>query len=276
MTTASVRAARRVALASGELDLVEWGSGPPLICLHGLGGGWHFFEPLGLALRHRCRVIAYDTPGAGLCPAGHAFSFPAAARLLADLIRREGWRDAVLLGHSMGTIVALETIREAGDAISGLVVVGGLPEPLSASRVRLRDRAARVRARGLEGLGGEAVEANLAPCTRAEQPALCALFARLFEQQAASGYADAAEALADWQAPPLPPLEGVRTFAITGEEDRYAPPAAVRAFAAGLTDVPVAVLPRCGHLPFLEDPRAFTAALAPALEAIWGPAPSGA
>ena len=268
--TSSLRAARRVAVTGGELDVVEWGSGPPLICLHGLGGGWHFFEPLGAALGRRCRVIACDMPGAGLSPAGPVFSFRHAAGVLADLIRREGWPDVVLLGHSMGTIVALETIRQTRGLVAGLVVVGGLPEPLPASRVRLRDRAARVRASGMAGLGAEAVEANLAGSTREEQPALCALFGRLFERQSASGYADAAEALAEWEAPPLPPLDAVRTFAITGEEDRYAPPAAVREFAARVTAEPVTVLPRCGHVPFLEDPRAFAAALMPALDAIWG------
>jgi len=57
---------------------------------------------------------------------------------------------------------------------------------------------------------------------------------------------------------PLPPLDGVKCLAITGEEDRYAPPDAVRKFADQLPEgTRVEVMRDCGHLPFLEQPEAF-------------------
>ena len=69
-----------------------------------------------------------------------------------------------------------------------------------------------------------------------------------------------ADALSTWIARPLPPLGGVACLVITGEEDRYAPPDAIRTFAR---DLPAAtrieIMRDCGHLPFLEDPAACAA-----------------
>jgi pimeloyl-ACP methyl ester carboxylesterase len=102
------------------------------------------------------------------------------------------------------------------------------------------------------------VEANFSNRARGEQPALTGLFAALFERQDADAYADTAEALAHWHAPELPPLDGVRCFVVTGDDDRYAPPDAAGAFARSLpAGTRLQVMERCGHLPMLEHPGAF-------------------
>ncbi len=164
----------------------------------------------------------------------------------------------------MGTILALEVIRRAPDLAAGLIVVGGLPEPLPGARTRIRDRVdddppARARA---GGIGAEVVAANFSRRSQAERPELTALFAKLFDRQDAAAYASTAEALAAWTARELPPLDDVPCLVITGEEDRYAPPDAIQTFARTLPPPPrtrIEIMRDCGHLPFLEQPAAFAA-----------------
>jgi 3-oxoadipate enol-lactonase len=111
----------------------------------------------------------------------------------------------------------------------------------------------------MTGLGESVAAANVSSQTRATRPGVLALVSRVFEEQPQDGYVLTARALMTWRARPLPPLDGIACLAITGEEDRYAPPEDVRALAASLPGAAaVAVLPGCGHLPFLEDPQAFS------------------
>jgi pimeloyl-ACP methyl ester carboxylesterase len=248
------------AVGPAKLHVQEWGAGPALLCIHGLGGGGHFFSALGPALAGCCRTIAVDLPGAGLSPPLPEFSFDTAASVVVSLARQHEWPHLCVLGHSMGTILALEAARGAPDLVRGLVLVGGLPEPTPAARARIAERVERVRRDGIIGVGEEAVVANFSERTRRERPELTGLFARLFEMQSADGYIDAAEALCAWTGRPLPPLAGVPCLAITGAEDLYAPPDEVRAFARSLpAGTEVEVLPDCGHLPFLEQPVTFSA-----------------
>jgi 3-oxoadipate enol-lactonase len=277
-------------------DAEEPTPAPALLCLHGLGGGTHFFGALGAALAGQCRTIAIDLPGSGLSPLKGAgararvdadgtsdgaaaadadaagassvidsFSFDAVADLVVSLARGEHAggrpiRPLRLLGHSMGTILAIEVIRRAPDLVAGLIIVGGLPEPLSGARARISGRADTIRQRGIAGLGAEVVAANFSRRSQAERPELTACFAKLFDRQDPVAYAATADALARWTVRELPPLDDVPCLVITGEEDRYAPPDAVRAFARTLpAGTRIEIMRDCGHLPFLEQPAAFAA-----------------
>ncbi len=253
-----------VTLPQGDVYVEEHGEGRTLLCVHGLGGGGHFFSLLGPALGHHCRVVALDLPGSGLSPAGEQFSFDAAADIVVALARRKGWTQIGLVGHSMGTIVALEVVRRAPDLVDGLLAVCGLPEPLGATRARLAARVEKIRTSGsLAGLGAGVIAANVAAATRRDRPALVALQGRLFDLQSPVTYAATAAALAEWQARPLPALDGICCGAVTGSEDTYAPPAAVAAFVESLpAGTTLTTLPDCGHLPFFEQPGPFADAVA--------------
>jgi 3-oxoadipate enol-lactonase len=255
-----VPTSRDIHLGATRVHVQEWGNGPVLLCLHGLGGGSHFFAALGPALAGMCRTIAVDLPGSGLSPSAHAVSFDGFAELVIRVLDHEDASNACLLGHSMGTIIALEAVRQAPGRMRGLIAVGGLPEPLPPARARLNTRAEAVRHGGLAGLGEVAAAANFSQRTQHERPELTALFARLFEMQVAEAYAATTEILARWTARPLPSLTDVRCLAITGREDLYAPPEAVREFAETLPPgTEVEIMEDCGHLPFLERPQAFAA-----------------
>ena len=258
------RTGRYVTLPQGDVYVEQHGEGRTLLCIHGLGGGGHFFAVLGSAIGLQCRVVAIDLPGSGLSPATRPFSFDAAADIVVALARQEGWQQICLLGHSMGTIVALEVVRRAPALVAGLLAVGGLPEPSAGTRERIAARVAEVRETGsLAGLGAGVMASNVSAATRRDQPALVALQARLFDLQSQVAYAETAAALAGWRARPLPPLDAVRCDAVTGSDDAYAPPGAVAAFVEALPPgATLTVLPDCGHLPFLEQPERFVEVVA--------------
>ena len=245
----------------------EWGDGPPLLCVHGLGGGAHFFRGLGPALADSCRTVAVDLPGCGLSRAVPSASFDLAASLLIDLAQHESWPTCAVLGHSMGTIVALEAVRRAPELFRSLVLVGGLSEPGDAARARIAARVERIRRDGMAGMGEQVAAANFSRLTRIARPDVTSTFAREFETQSAGGYIAWAEALCGWKAGPLPSLQHVRCLVIAGDEDLYAPPDAARAFARTLpAGTEIEVMADCGHLPFLEHPLEFAALVRTFLE----------
>lgn len=254
-------------LAGARVRVVSWGTGPVVLCVHGLGGGTHFFSALGPLLADSWRTVALDLPGSGLSPARETFTFEQCAEVVGALAAHMG-PPVHLVGHSLGTIIALEVVRRCAVLVAGMVAVGGLPEPLPRSRARIRARADVVRERGLTGLGREVASANFSQATIGSRPELTGLFAALFERQDARAYAQTAHALAAWEAPPLPPFGGIRCLTIIGAEDLYAPPEAVRAFARQLpSGTRVEVMDGCGHLPMLERPAEFARILREFLEA---------
>ncbi len=247
-----------IEVAGSRLFIQEWGSGPPLLCLHGLGGGTHFFSELGPLLSARHRTVAFDFPGAGQSPSTLPITFDGFGEIVVALAASLKLSGLSLLGHSMGAIIGLEAIRVSPRLASRFIAVGGVPEPPDSARVRISVRIDAIRASGISGLGKDAVAGNVSARTKAMRADVTARLAEDFDRQSGDGYVAIANALVGWTARQLPPLDGVKCLAITGEEDRYAPPDAVRRFADQLPQgTRVEVMRDCGHLPFLEQPAEF-------------------
>ncbi|MBR1218810.1 alpha/beta hydrolase [Bradyrhizobium sp. U87765 SZCCT0131] len=100
------------------------GDKPPLVALHGLTGGGACWTPLARALARDYDVVMPDARGHGLSdtpPQGYRYGDHAAD--VAGLIAALGLQAPVLLGHSMGGMTAAVVARDAGAALSGLVLV---------------------------------------------------------------------------------------------------------------------------------------------------------
>jgi pimeloyl-ACP methyl ester carboxylesterase len=249
------------ALYVEEYGAAPGGAGPPrtLIALHGLGGGAYFFAAMGRSLASHGRSLCPDLPGSGFSRRGdQPITFERFTNVVVQLIDRKTTAPIALMGHSMGTIIALKVYARIPDRIGSMIFVGGLPAPLPEAQARLRERAALARSAGMA-----AVAATIAPVVFSRRsldaiPDSVAMFQRLLAQSDAEGYAQTATALADASAADIVPRVRIPCLCLTGKEDRYAPPDAVQNFADSIPGSIYQELPDCGHMPFFEAPDAFT------------------
>lgn len=107
------------------------GTGPPAVLVHGLGGSHLNWMSVGPELARKFHVLAPDLPGFGRSPsAGRQASIAANVRLVEELIRGVAGPPALLIGNSMGGLIALGVAAGRSDLLSGLVLVdAALPFP---------------------------------------------------------------------------------------------------------------------------------------------------
>lgn len=99
-----------------------------LVCLHGIGGSQNAFDDQIAAVTGAgWRMIAWDMPGYGASPSPEDYSFESLAGAVVALLDDAGLDDAVLLGHSMGGMIAQETVARYPGRVSGLVLFATTP-----------------------------------------------------------------------------------------------------------------------------------------------------
>ena len=100
------------------------GDGAPLALLHGLGGAASNWIELAPELARGNRVIAVDLPGhGGSAPLPALPNLEPFADRVGLLLRREGAHPAVLVGHSLGCVVALRLAMRSPELVRGLVLI---------------------------------------------------------------------------------------------------------------------------------------------------------
>lgn len=147
MTTPLFSAAR--SFSRGDATLVWDACGPPfatrvIVLVHGLGLGRAEYDGLAPLLARNTRVIRVDLPGFGAAPApSRACTIEDFARLVLALLEALGVRDAVWIGHSMGTQVAVAASTLQPSLVRALVLIAPVVDPAARSRWALFVRMAR-------------------------------------------------------------------------------------------------------------------------------------
>jgi non-heme chloroperoxidase len=105
----------------------EWGTGRPLLFVHGAAvhGGFWDYQVATLA-DHGYRCITFDRRGHGRSdqPA-YGYDYDSLADDLCDVITALDLRDVTLIGHSMGCGEILRYLTRHGDArVSGIALIG--------------------------------------------------------------------------------------------------------------------------------------------------------
>ena len=116
-----------------RLHYVEYGTGEPLVLLHGNAGMIEDFASsglIGLASR-KYRTIVFDRPGFGHSarPRGTIWTHESQAHLIHDALSQMGIQRATVLGHSWGASVAVAMALQYPEMVNGLILASGYYYP---------------------------------------------------------------------------------------------------------------------------------------------------
>jgi pimeloyl-ACP methyl ester carboxylesterase len=278
----------------GYLDFGGPADGPLLVCLHGLGGSHLNWAPLAPLLTDHARVLALDLPAHGRTPAaGRSTHVRQVQRLVHRFLTEVAGGPAVLVGNSMGGLLAILQAEHAPASVSGLVLIDPVlphnlldrPNPLvlAAFATYLLPWTSQLvaRTRGRMTLD-QVVDQMLGMCTahpeRVPRELVEESVALGRERErmpgAAQGFTDAARSLITTILRPRAyrtAMGGIvaPVLMLHGAKDRLIPVRAARRTAQRHPDWQFRVHQDAGHVPQLEDPAWVAQAVRDWLETAW-------
>jgi pimeloyl-ACP methyl ester carboxylesterase len=252
-------------------NVVELGTGPPLLFVHGLSGCWqNWLENIPHCARAH-RVIAVDLPGFGASPMPwEEISIPGYARFLEGVCDALSIDAAAVVGNSMGGYVAAELAIASPQRVERLMLVSAAgitaehlhrDSIIAGARVvaAIATRAAAqhewyARRPGLRRVA-------LSFVVRHPERLSVPLAHELMSGSGKPGFLPAMEAILAHRISERLPQIACPTFVVWGENDRVIPARDARRFARLIPDVRVEILPDTGHVAMLERPARFNALL---------------
>ena len=259
-----------------EVSYAEAGAGPLLLLIHGMAGtaeNWQsVIEPLAL----RNTVIAPDFPGHGQSdPGGGDYSLGSLASGLRDLMLTLGHERATLVGHSLGGGVALQFTYQFPEMVERLVLVssGGLGPDVSpilraaalpgadlfiSATAEVGRRAGSLLGQGL-GMLGMRPSADVAEVARG--------YASLADRERRKAFLATLRSVVGTEGQRVAALdrlylaEALPLLIVWGDRDPIIPVAHAEEAHRELPNSRLEIFEGVGHVPQLERPGAFIAAL---------------
>ena len=235
----------------------------PLVLLHGIGSGAASWVQQFEALRSARRVLAWDAPGYGASTPVASASPVAAdyARVLADWLDALGIERCLLVGHSLGAIIAGAFAAAQPARVSGLLLISpaagyGAADPAVREEKR-NARLAMLAELGPQGLAEKRSANMLSPYASADSRAWVRWN---MSRVVPHGYAQATHLLANADlAADLACCVGKVSMAVAvGAEDTITMPAACERLAH-IAQAPFQTVPHAGHAGYIEQPDAYNA-----------------
>ncbi|MDP3354536.1 MAG: alpha/beta fold hydrolase [Polaromonas sp.] len=244
---------------------LEQGDGDTAVfMLHGVGGGkeaWARNQPMLAAAAYR--AVAWDMPGYGASPSISPCTNALLADALKGLIMHIGAKRNVLLGHSMGGMIAQEVAALYPALVHGLVLYSTSPAFGKADgawqQQFLQSRFAPLdQGLGMAGLAEKIVPTMFAP---GADPARLAEAGALMAGVPADSYRAALSAIVSFNRLSALTDIAVPTLCLAGELDLNAPPAVLEKMASRINGAQYACLPGVGHIANIEQPALFNSAV---------------
>jgi len=240
------------------------GSGPTVLMLHGIGGGHLSFAPQVESLASSgFRAVAWDMPGYGHSAPIEPYTFKGLAESCITLIEGLRCEEVVLVGHSMGGMVAQEVVARRPGLVSRLVLCGtsasfGKPDG-DWQREFIAQRTAPLDAgQTMAQLAEQLVPQMVGPGSLPEGVRLAQ---HCMSQVNPSTYRRALEALVTFDRRANLGNIHVPTLLIAGEHDRNAPAAVMKKMSQAIIGSTFFEMRGIGHLQNLEAPEEFDAAI---------------
>ena len=231
------------------------GKKPPLIFVHGAGASSVVWMDAVRRLQDQRRVLAPDLPGHGQSDRWHPASevsiamYRDAVGTVCSLSKVER---AILVGHSMGGLIALAAAAAWPERVAGLVLIAtGLRIPVATKTFARIEHEPSAFPAWLAQVGFSPAT----PRDRVER--WQGLLVTCEPDILAADY----RAIDRFDGAPLAPKVRAPVLVVGGADDLLTPPAFAHALGAALAGAQVAVLPEAGHFLMLEQPDAFFAML---------------
>ena len=246
---------RVVTVREARIQVHQYGKGPDLLLLNGIGGHVGMWWPLMMELGGTCTLVMFDAPGAG---STEPLTRPPRMSGLADIVT--GILDELelgrvdLLGYSWGGALAQQVAIDAPQRVRRLVLaatvpgVGGVPPPPRVLGAMLSRRRFSTPQRSREAAallyGGDYRRGTAGP-----QSAL-----RRWSEHppTVAGYAQQLYAITGWTSLPWLHRVDASTLILVGEDDPLVPLANARLMARLMRRAELHVVPGAGHLWLLD------------------------
>jgi len=236
----------------------------PVVFLHGIGGGAKSFAPQMASFAAKgYQPVALDLMGYGAREPVEAMSFEALAEDVEFAIGESGRERPVLVGHSMGGMVVQTMLRRRPDGYAAAVLsctspafgnpAGDFQKKFVADRLAPLD-AGKTMADAAPGAADNVMAPNPDPAGRA-------LFVEQYAAVPAATYRAAVKCLVTFDERKNLPGIKLPVLCLAAEHDRNAPWAVVEKMASKIPGAYYFCLPGLGHMPNLEAPAAFDAAI---------------
>ena len=150
-----------------ELAFETWGSGPPLVILHGLFGAGRNWTNVAQSLAANYRVYLPDARNHGASPWAESMSYVEMAHDVLALIERERLQQPFVIGHSMGGKTAMTLALSHPQAVGGVAVIDIAPESYTG---QFSSYVSAMRNLDVGAAGRREVRRTLAESLRADAP----------------------------------------------------------------------------------------------------------
>jgi pimeloyl-ACP methyl ester carboxylesterase len=266
---------RWVTIDGRRVNVIELGSGPPVVFIHGLSGSWqNWLEQLPVFARDH-RVITFDLPGFGASEMPREkITIRGYGRFVDALLDELGVSSGAVVGNSMGGFIGIELairfperverlvlVSAAGLSIEylrnerALAVLGAIENRLAAYSGWLASRSdALARRPGARRMifGIVAKRPDRLPGP---------LIAEQVRGSGKPGFLPALDALTDYPIRDRLGEIACPTLIVWGAEDKLVPARDADEFARLIPNSRKVVWPETGHVAMLERPAAFNALL---------------
>jgi 3-oxoadipate enol-lactonase len=233
------------------------GSGPVVAFSNSLGTDYRVWDPLLPYLPEGWRLLRYDTAGHGLSehPGDHGIEDHAGDLLgLLDALSID---KAVIVGLSVGGMIAQALAARAPQRVAVLVLSNTAPK-IGNDEV-WNQRISGVETDGIAALSEGVLERWFSQRFREERPEELALWRAMLTRTPVESYIALCKAIRDADLTAATAKLDVPTLCIGGSVDGSTPPETVKAMAESIAGARYAEIDGAGHLPGVEAPEATAA-----------------
>lgn len=256
----------------------DTGAGPPVVFIHGWSYSGVVWRQHPDCIPEGYRCLCVDLPGHGQSSSAlHGYTLESLADTLCGFFNQLDLNNGIIVGWSLGALIAMVSSLHMRNRIRALVLVAGTakftlaegyPCGLAANEVKgLSLRLRRNKQVTLENFFLSMFSHGDLQTLPKSLNYETLVAGRFPETEALLGTLDV---LSSTDVRDLLPGFTLPVLVVHGEDDRICPPGAGQYLAQGIAAARLVLIPGCGHALFLSRPEEFMAALTDFLGNVYG------